>query len=569
MLQLGTRGNPNAQILIVGEAWSADDAHKLQPFTGMVGKELYDILTAAGIDPNNCYYTNVINKRPANNDMKNFFIPSKEAKQLKLQDTRGLFPDTVILEGLQKLQELIETLKPKLIIGLGNYALWALTEDSFKIISSAGYKIPTGITNYRGSQLRSRFWDIPLLPIYHPATILKQYVWRSQTIHDLHARVKKAFTNDWDDIPRQFYIQPTFETVHEVLSKVILQAELSDTPVIATCDIETTSFQLECVGIGLSKTEALCIPFICHADKKGYWSLEEEIAIVELLRRFLTHPNIAIVGQNYLYDWQYLWLFLGINSNYNHDTMLAHHVNFPGTPMGLDHLSSLYCSFHTYWKEDGKEANKNHDDLQRWIYNCRDCVVTYEVITELWNVIKHYNLQKQYAIQMVRANSVIKMMTKGVKVDEKVRGQQRKKLLEATMILEDRLENLLPVTIYPRQKGKAKWFASPQQLAHLFYEILAQPKVLNYTANGPTPTTDDDALTKIATREPLLKPICDAIKQYRSMKVFADFINMKVSVDGRMRTSFSPTTETFRYRSSGDAFGRGRNLQNLPKGNEE
>ena len=564
-MQAGTRGRPNANILIVGESYGAEEARQQKPFIGMSGVELDKMLMEAGIDHTNCYFTNVVNARPANNDMKNFFFTTKEAKEHNMTPIRGLYPGPEVIEGIIKLQELIEQLQPKIIIGFGNYALWALTEDSFKVSNSEGKKIPTGITNYRGSQLSSRFGNIPFLPTYHPAACLRQWPWRYQVVHDLRARVRKAFTNDWDEPERNFIIRPTLDQVLSCLNNLILRAELSSVPLLVTCDIETHSKHTECIGFGWSKTDAICIPLMCSDKWEGYWEAWEEVEVILAIKKVLEHPNLEITGQNFFYDMQFFNHYHFTHPNYKQDTMLAHHVCFPGTPMGLDYLSSLYCSFHRYWKDDGKEAAKQHNDEERWVYNCRDCVVTFEVMEALWNVIRHYGLERQYAIQMIRARSSLPMMYKGVAIDAARQGEEKIKQIHAEMEYGNRLEEMIPVSVWPREK--TPWYRSPIQQARLFYDELGVREVKDPKTGNRT--TNDDALKKIGRRELILKPVTDALAEYRSLSTFGQFVNMKLSSDRRMRASFSPTTETFRYRSSADVFGFGRNLQNLPTGNED
>ena len=573
MLQVGTRGEPNARILVVGDVWNSEDNREGKAFAGNTGVELENILKDAGIDPRNCYYTNVVNAQPAQNNIVNYFIPTGFAKKEKLFPVRGLFPDEIVLQGIDLLEELINDLKPKAIIALGNYALWALSENDYKIGNgskankTSGYKIPTGIIQYRGSQLRSRFNDIPLLPTFHPAAALKNYPWRYLMVHDLRARLPKIFRDEWDEPERNYIIAPTFETVMQTLISLISRAELSPNPLLVSTDIETTQGHLECIGFGWSANDAICIPIMCSYAWKGYWRPEEEVAVVKMIKKVLEHPNIFISGQNFLYDYQHLFQWWGIRANYRQDTMLAHHTVFPGTPMGLDHISSLYCSYHRYWKEDGKVASRHHDDQQRWIYNCTDCVKTYEATVELWKVIEHYKLQEQYSVQMVRARSAIDMMNRGVAVDHKKRKEELDKLNLVKHALETKLERIMPISVWPRQKGKSRWFSSSHQIKQIFYGQLGVKTVRNDKTYEPT--VDDDALNIIANREPQLAPICHLIQQYRSLKVFSDFLEMKLSPDQRARCTFSPTTTTFRYRSGSDAFGNGRNMQNIPSGTED
>ena len=85
------------------------------------------------------------------------------------------------------------------------------------------------------------------------------------------------------------------------------------------------------------------------------------------------------------------------------------------------------------------------------------------------------------------------------------------------------------------------------------------------------PTTNDEALEKIATREPLLRPMTKIIREMRSIGVFiSNFIKAQLDPDGRMRCSFNPAgTETYRFSSSTSAFDTGTNLQTIPEGDED
>lgn len=533
------------------------------------------MLREAGIDPDRCYYTNVINKQPPNNNMTKFFIPVKTANSRKVPSVRGLYPDLPVLEGLDLLRELIEKLQPKIIIGLGNYSLWGLTYDNFGVgngtrsAGTLGHKIPTGIVQWRGSQLRSTFGDIPFMPTYHPAAILRQWDWRPQLVHDLRARVKRYLDGaiEWDEPPRNYIFRPSFDQVMNTLTDLTMRATLSESPLLLSADIETLQPHLECIGLAWSRSDAICIPVMSRDNWEGYWSPIEEQEIFLALKTLLEHSNVEVVGQNFFYDYQYLFYYWAIKPNYKHDTMLAHHTIYPGTKMGLDYLSSMYCTWHRYWKDDGKEASKQHDDNQRWIYNCRDVVTTYEVIEELWKVIRYYRLERQYAIQMVRAQSAVGMMLQGVKIDERRRGQERIRHMEAAQEYQNWFMNVMPASVWQQDRKKANWFDSRHQLKDIFFDVLGQQDITNRKTGNLT--IDKDALKKISNREPLLRPFIKKMLEYNELDTYGQFINMRIGNDRRMRGSFSPTTETFRYRSSADVFGYGRNLQNLPTGNED
>ena len=118
----------------------------------------------------------------------------------------------------------------------------------------------------------------------------------------------------------------------------------------------------------------------------------------------------------------------------------------------------------------------------------------------------------------------------------------------------------------PLTKGKTKspWYDSPKQTQKVIYEVLGQPVVRKRKTGNPS--VEDEALEKVAAREPLLTPICRALLEYRSLGVYLKtFVNSRLDHDNRMRTSYNPVgTETFRFNSTIDAFGVGMNLQNIP-----
>jgi len=104
---------------------------------------------------------------------------------------------------------------------------------------------------------------------------------------------------------------------------------------------------------------------------------------------------------------------------------------------------------------------------------------------------------------------------------------------------------------------------SPKQVNELLYDKMKLPVI--YKDNKPT--TDEEAIKKLFQRYPG-EPILKLILSYRKdTKLISTFIDVPVDEDGRMRTSYNPSgTDTFRISSSKNIFGKGMNLQNIPKG---
>lgn len=58
------QGNPDAVMMLIGEAPGKDEDEQLQPFVGRSGKLLTTILELAGIDRKEVYISNIVKYRP-------------------------------------------------------------------------------------------------------------------------------------------------------------------------------------------------------------------------------------------------------------------------------------------------------------------------------------------------------------------------------------------------------------------------------------------------------------------------------------------------------------------------
>jgi DNA polymerase len=131
-------GNPNADLMFVGEAPGADEDMQGEPFVGRAGQLLTKIIEAIGMTRQDVYIANVIKCRPPQN--------------------RNPEPDEV--EQCEPfLFRQIETIKPKVIVALGKFAAQSLLKST------------DPITRIRGREYTYR--DAILMPTYHPAYLLR------------------------------------------------------------------------------------------------------------------------------------------------------------------------------------------------------------------------------------------------------------------------------------------------------------------------------------------------------------------------------------------------------------
>jgi DNA polymerase-1 len=422
-------------------------------------------------------------------------------------------------------------------------ALWAFTKK-------------WGITDWRGSQ-----FTLPsgakFVPTYHPAAILRQYSWRFAGVHDLR-RAAKWLVSDEKAPAYRFLSRPSLWEVLRYLE--FLRGCADAGPLTLAVDIETRWGHIACLGLGWSELDALCIPFMCIERPEGYWTLEDEARILLSLSQLLQHPNVQCVGQNFLYDVQYIYRHWHFLPRFHSDTMLAHHVCWPGLPKGLDFLSSLYCSFHMFWKAEGKDWHKSMQEDILWVYNCKDCVITFEAHEAIQATVKFLRLEGPLAQQMELWACALAAMLRGLRVNSARREQVRGEIREAVSKRVGEMEVVLghPINI-----------KSPDQMKRLLYEDLQLRPIIDRKTGRPT--TNDEALKKLAIREPLITPLLDRVRELRSLGVFlSTFVEASPDpYDGRMRCYFNPAgTDTFRLSSAEDAFGSGMNLQNVPSGDE-
>jgi DNA polymerase len=138
-----SRGNPNAKLLIVGEAPGPEENVQGKPFVGRAGQLLDKILCAATFDPEkDVYITNSVFRLPPGEDGKAFRKPT---------DAETDYYRPYVLE-------IIRLINPRIMLLTGNVACYSILRK-------------TGITTLRGKWTElNGCW---VMPIYHPSYLLR------------------------------------------------------------------------------------------------------------------------------------------------------------------------------------------------------------------------------------------------------------------------------------------------------------------------------------------------------------------------------------------------------------
>jgi uracil-DNA glycosylase family 4 len=141
-------GNPDADIMLIGEAPGADEDEHGRPFIGASGQFLRNLLRSIGVDDGSVYITNCIMCRPPDNRE-----PRKEEKDA----------------CRSRLQAEIYTVDPLLIVAVGSTSFKHLVGGRATSIEKQHGILFT--CEIPGKKLEV-LYDV--LPIYHPAYILRK-----------------------------------------------------------------------------------------------------------------------------------------------------------------------------------------------------------------------------------------------------------------------------------------------------------------------------------------------------------------------------------------------------------
>jgi DNA polymerase len=149
-------GDADARVLFVGEGPGAEEDRTGRPFVGQAGKLLDGMIHALGLARSDVYITNVVKCRP----------PSNRDPQ-----------EDEVMACAAYLDRQIDLIKPDLIVALGKPASHRLT----------GTSKPMGALRGRWAAYRG----IPLMPVFHPAYLLRQPKLKREAWEDLKLIIER------------------------------------------------------------------------------------------------------------------------------------------------------------------------------------------------------------------------------------------------------------------------------------------------------------------------------------------------------------------------------------------
>lgn len=145
-------GNPDTDILFIGEAPGKNEDQQGRPFVGAAGQLLNELLSSIGLKREDVFIANVIKHRPPSN--------------------RDPLPEE-ITAYTPWLEEQLNIINPKLVVTLGRFSMDFMLGPGFSISKIHG-------------QPKRRHGRV-IMPVYHPAAVL----YRRNLLPELAADFKK------------------------------------------------------------------------------------------------------------------------------------------------------------------------------------------------------------------------------------------------------------------------------------------------------------------------------------------------------------------------------------------
>ena len=535
------QGNPNAKLMIIGEAPGFKENKEEKPFVGPSGIFLFDeVFKELNVDRSEVWTTNVYKFQPPNNQLR--FI-----SQVCNVD-----------EQVEKLWKEIDFINPNCILALGGHALKILTgKDS--------------IQKWRGSILTTSNGKYKIVSTIHPANIVRSqggkaaigdykyypYIWKFIFKQDVAKAVHEAKNKESNAPPR--FVKVIRDSVE--LSR-ILQAKKHLRRM--SSDIESINCVPVCMSLAWDKHEAYVVPLFnkLHSLYIGNIPKSDQSFIWQQLDVALKQYDI--IGQNYKYDQEKMEV-LGFTYRpgplpiYS-DTMLKTHTIIPELPeKSMAMIQSLWTDM-PYHKDEGKEFRIGKDNInQLFHYGGLDALSTFE--TDETQDKDLEELSEQFGVDMVEFffNYVMRlhriyldMERIGFRRDNNARDILKIKYQNQHDLIQARFDMSIPDFNYEpslTKKGKKNKFklchedhrinvAAPVQIKQLIYKYL---KVPERKFRGKL-SVDEDTLVALINNvirdEKRRSVLTDIIEDRRVRKTLGTYVLSKSDYDGRIRGTY-------------------------------
>jgi DNA polymerase I-like protein with 3'-5' exonuclease and polymerase domains len=395
------------------------------------------------------------------------------------------------------------------------------------------------------------------IPTFDLGRMQKQFELGTYFEMALRRAAEEARTPFYSSRPAErFLLNPGIEETLSVLEMLEEKEEVA-------CDIETGYGQINTVGFAWSESDAIAINVLPdRCSDETYYRLWLGIA------RVLAAGSRKVL-QNFIYDVSYFSAYGCPVNGEIFDTMWAMKVLWPEFKSNLGNVGRIYTK-RPYWKDDGKVTDeegskKDWGNVRDWTkhyqYNCRDTTGTLEASRSQRLDLKSRGLDRFFVESAQQlAGPVLEMCTNGMPLDLSVRAGIAKET-EGTI---ERLTKEFQIAVGSELNPRS----SKQVISHLRSQGVKLPKKYNKEKGTYNESADASSIKKIRLKSDL--PGLKELQQIKTLdKALSSYINFEVRPDGRLSYSLNGCgTETLRMSGGKDGWGRGVNIQTIPREGE-
>lgn len=383
--------------LLVGRDPGNEEMWKGRPFVGQAGAQLDATLASAGTSRSRVNVANVVGRQPEGNDFSRH----------KREDVE---------RGLAELDALVASLRPNIVVAMGNEAAWALVGDW-----------PGARDGSRGSiygardisRRRGYFWDAEqhtlhgckVLTTLHPSAVMRDVSGISEMLAAYDMKRGIAERADAELVRPRMNVQIVRSAAQAEVAAAAIRAAR-----IAACDIEITKshpFGVLCVGFAPTVQQAYV--FTTATLRWAYALLED--------------ASLGLVWQNGQFDLHFLLTRANVRVRARiDDTIVAWHSRWPeiagsavdvdggkkgakSTRKSLAFFGSLF-SKPAWWKDYATDA----DGMA--LLCGKDCCLTLATHNALQEEMRAAKVAGVYSMSLRRIWPVVEMQNRGLLVDE-------------------------------------------------------------------------------------------------------------------------------------------------------
>ena len=350
------------------------------------------------------------------------------------------------------------------------------------------------------------------------------------------------------DIPHHYYLVDNDMAIASLCAELSVQERFC-------FDTETTSINaLEAELVGLSFAwqahEAYYVPVPANR--------EEALVLTEKFRAVFESSSTIKVAQNLKYDMLVLKNYgIDVKGPY-FDTMVAHHLLYPGQKSNMDFMAETYLNYSPVSietligkKGKGQGNMRNVPVEQVKDYAAEDADVTLQLMLKFEKELQDSSVKQLFeTIEMPLIEVLANMEFEGVKLDDKALHEFAGKLRETIIELEKKITDMAGMTFN---------IASPKQVGEVLFDHLKIDEKAKKTKSGQY-STNEETLQKLKDKHPIIPEILEYRGLMKLLNTYVEALPKLInSTTNRLHTSYNQAVVVTGRLSSTNP-----NLQNIP-----